>query len=122
MRTIFYISVYLLLLPTFLHAQSPVFSQFYAHRPSLNPAYVSAMSGVEITAGYRQQWGQIQQGVQTAFAAAAIRTCELPLGWGIYASDVHESFFNYRAAGSHLRHTRPGSTVFSTRRHRGANL
>lgn len=85
------------LLPiTYLGAQSPSFSQFYAHRPSLNPAYVSVTSGVELNAGYRRQWGQIQSGLNTAFAAASLRTCALPLGVGIYASDVGESYFNYR--------------------------
>lgn len=85
------------LLPAaFLSAQAPVFSQFYAHRPSLNPAYVSAQRGLECTAGYRRQWGQVQDGLQTAFAAVALRACRLPIGWGVYASDVREPFFNYR--------------------------
>lgn len=85
-----------LLSATYLGAQSPSFSQFYAHRPSLNPAYVSASSGLELNTGYRRQWGQIQGGLHTAFAAASLRTCALPLGFGIYASDVGESLFNYR--------------------------
>lgn len=85
-----------LLSTVFVAAQAPVFSQFYAHRPSLNPAYVSAMRGLELTAGYRRQWGQVQDGLQTAYAAAAVRTCRLPLGWGVYVSDVREPFFNYR--------------------------
>ncbi|MCB0523639.1 MAG: PorP/SprF family type IX secretion system membrane protein [Lewinellaceae bacterium] len=79
-----------------LGAQSPSFSQFYTHRPSLNPAYVSAGSGLELSAGYRRQWGQIQHGLNTGFAAASLRTCALPLGFGVYVSDVHETYFNYR--------------------------
>lgn len=85
-----------LLSTTNLGAQAPSFSQFYAHPPSLNPAYVSASPGVKLSTGYRRQWGQIQGGLQTAFAAASVRTCALPLGFGVYASDVGESYFNYR--------------------------
>lgn len=79
-----------------LSSQTTTFSQFYNLRTALNPAYVSAAEGVEVLAGYRRQWGQVQGGFQTAYAAAAVRSCHLPLAFGAYASDLHEPFFGYR--------------------------
>ncbi len=80
----------------FLPAQTTAFSQFYNLRTALNPAYVSTADGIEVTAGYRRQWGQVQDGFQTAYAAAALRSCHLPLAFGVYASDMHEPYFSYR--------------------------
>lgn len=96
MHNLYFLCVFALLPTTWLSGQSASFAQFYAHRPSLNPAYVSATAGLECSAGFRRQWGQIQDGLQTSFAAVSLRTCALPLGFGVYASDVRESFFNYR--------------------------
>ena len=96
MHNLYFLCVFALLPMTCLLGQSASFSQFYAHRPSLNPAYVSATTGMEFSAGFRRQWGQIQDGLQTSFAAASFRTCALPLGFGVYASDIRESYFNFR--------------------------
>ncbi len=77
-------------------AQNPSFSQFYAMPNTLNPAYVSAVRGVEVSAGYRRQWGQLQEGFTTKAATLALPTCRAPLAFGLYASDVGEPFFGYR--------------------------
>ncbi len=79
-----------------LPAQSPAFSQFFALPAIMNPAYVSAVRGVEASAGYRRQWGQLQEGFDTKSAAVAVRSCGAPLGFGIYASQVSEPFFGYQ--------------------------
>lgn len=79
-----------------LPAQSPTFSQFYALKNAMNPAYVSTVEGMEMTAGYRLQWGQLQEGFHTAFASVAVRSCQAPFAFGAYASNVQESFFGYR--------------------------
>lgn len=87
----------LAVLPFFpLRAQTPAFSQFYALPVLNNPAYVSAVRGIDLNAGYRRQWGRLQEGFQTAFASAALRACRTPLAFGLYAGEVREPFFGYR--------------------------
>ncbi|MDZ4682094.1 MAG: PorP/SprF family type IX secretion system membrane protein [Saprospiraceae bacterium] len=76
--------------------QALSFSQFYNLRTSLNPAYVSAVSGIEVVGGYRRQWSQVQEGVQTAYVSVAMHPCHLPFGLGLYAVDTREPFFGYR--------------------------
>jgi type IX secretion system PorP/SprF family membrane protein len=39
-----------------LEAQDPSFSQFYANRIYLNPAFAGAQEGISINAAYRNQW------------------------------------------------------------------
>lgn len=79
-----------------LPAQSPTFSQFYALKNAMNPAYVSTVQGLETAAGYRIQWGQLQEGFRTAFASVVVRSCQAPFAFGAYASNVQESFFGYK--------------------------
>lgn len=79
-----------------LPAQSPAFSQFFALPNTLNPAYVSVVRGAEAAAGYRRQWGQIQEGFNTKAATVAVRSCGAPLAFGAYVNEVSEPFFGYR--------------------------
>ncbi len=76
-------------------AQSPVFSQFYAFPTAMNPAYVSAIQGAEVSTGYRRQWGQLQTGLHTKALQAGIRTCNVPLAFGGYYTQVNETYFGY---------------------------
>ena len=79
-----------------LSGQSPTFSQFFGLPSAINPAYVSAVKGVEMSAGYRRQWGQVQEGFDTKFANVAIRSCNAPVAFGAFVSEVSEPFFGYR--------------------------
>lgn len=79
-----------------LPAQSPAFSQFFALPNTLNPAYVSAIRGAEASAGYRLQWGQVQEGFHTKAATVAVRSCGAPVAFGAYVNHVSEPFFGYR--------------------------
>lgn len=79
-----------------LLAQSPAFSQFFAFPAAMNPAYVSTVRGVEASAGYRRQWGQLQEGFNTKSAVVAVRSCGAPLGFGAYVNQVSEPFFGYQ--------------------------
>lgn len=78
-----------------LGAQAPSFSQFFSIPNMLNPGYVSVVQGVEISAGYRRQWGQLQEGFNTKAATVAVRSCGAPLAFGGYVKNVSEPFFGY---------------------------
>ena len=90
------------LLPAFLTAASVLsaqetnFTQFFNLRTALNPAYVSVPSGVELSLGYRRQWPGLQQGLQGAFAGAAIRQCGTSLAYGLTVAQLGEEVFGYR--------------------------
>lgn len=72
MRTSIYISFLLIFLPLIFQAQDPHFSQFYANRVYLNPAYAGFEQGFTTTVNYRNQWfripdnqGQLTDGFET---------------------------------------------------------
>jgi len=48
-----------------LQAQDPFFSQFYANRVYLNPAYAGLDGGTQLTLNYRDQWFGIPDGAST---------------------------------------------------------
>jgi type IX secretion system PorP/SprF family membrane protein len=50
-----------------LSAQDPFFSQFYANRVYLNPAYAGLDAGTQVTLNFRDQWFGIPDGAGTPF-------------------------------------------------------
>lgn len=50
-----------------LQAQDPFFSQFYANRVYLNPAYAGLDGGTQLTLNYRDQWFGLPDGASTPF-------------------------------------------------------
>lgn len=50
-----------------LKAQDPFFSQFYANRVYLNPAYAGLDAGTQLTLNYRDQWFGLPDGASTPF-------------------------------------------------------
>jgi type IX secretion system PorP/SprF family membrane protein len=96
MKKQYFILWHLLFYTFSLCGQSPVFSQFYGLPAAMNPAYVSTVKGLQFNAGYRRQWGQVQQGFDTRFVNVAVRSCQAPLAFGAYFSDVKEPFLGYR--------------------------
>jgi type IX secretion system PorP/SprF family membrane protein len=52
----FLLLLIVLCLPFFMMAQDPAFSQFYANRIYLNPAFAGAQEGISVNAAYRNQW------------------------------------------------------------------
>lgn len=101
------------LFPAYLCAQSATVSQFYAFPAGLNPAYVSATDGTALNAGYRRQWGAIQEGIDVKFAAVSTRLCKAPVGFGTFVSEAGESFYGYRRQEAGLQ-----AGVFTGRRDR----
>lgn len=53
--------------PGHLVAQDPYFSQFYANRVYLNPAYAGLDAGSQLTLNYRDQWFGLPDGGSTPF-------------------------------------------------------
>ncbi|MFT4762112.1 MAG: type IX secretion system PorP/SprF family membrane protein [Saprospiraceae bacterium] len=48
--------LFCLLTSFYSQAQDPAFSQFYANRIYLNPAFAGAQEGIKLTTSYRKQW------------------------------------------------------------------
>lgn len=58
----------LLFLPCFAYAQDAHFSQFYANRVYLNPAYAGFDEGTTVTLNYRNQWFGVPDGDLSTFS------------------------------------------------------
>lgn len=76
--------VFLLLLSS-AKAQDPSFSQFYAHRLYLNPAFTGTQSGLTIGTHYRNQWNYIPGGFTTYSVWADLQEPYISSGFGIIA-------------------------------------
>lgn len=57
----------LMLCPVIVQAQDPYFSQFYANRVYLNPAYAGFDPGTTLTLNYRDQWFGVPDGAISTF-------------------------------------------------------
>lgn len=56
-----------------LSAQDAAFSQFYANRVYLNPAFAGAQQGLTLSTSYRSQWSYVPGGFTTYSVAADIQ-------------------------------------------------
>ncbi|MFN0034570.1 MAG: PorP/SprF family type IX secretion system membrane protein [Saprospiraceae bacterium] len=83
-------SLLLLLLPGFVLAQDPIFSQFYANKPLLNPALTALDEGTTVTLNHRNQWYRIPGGFRTYVAAA-----EMQRVLCAKKGKLHPPFFNF---------------------------
>lgn len=63
-----------------LHAQDPIFSQFYATRTYLNPAYAGFDPGGNFSINYRDQWFGVPDGSGAPFSSS-YRTFNAMLDW-----------------------------------------
>jgi type IX secretion system PorP/SprF family membrane protein len=94
-----------------LLAQDPHFSQFYANRVYLNPAYAGLDAGTQLTLNYRDQWFGVPDGAGTPFSGGyrtynATLNQRLPCFAGIDRANVG-------LAGSFFR-DETGSAPFTT--------
>ncbi|MEO1436780.1 MAG: PorP/SprF family type IX secretion system membrane protein [Bacteroidota bacterium] len=67
------------------HAQDPSFSQFYANRIYLNPAFTGIDQGISLTTTYRNQWARVPGGFNTYFVSAEIQYPCLRSGFAVRA-------------------------------------
>jgi type IX secretion system PorP/SprF family membrane protein len=64
-------------------AQDPSFSQFYASRIYLNPAFTGIENGISFAGAYRMQWLNIDMGFKTYIASVEIQQPYLRSGFGL---------------------------------------
>ncbi|HKK74690.1 MAG TPA: PorP/SprF family type IX secretion system membrane protein [Saprospiraceae bacterium] len=65
-----YLSLLLIFVGSLTHAQDPGFSQFYANRVYLNPAYAGFDPGGTLIVNYRDQWFGLPDGDPTALTSS----------------------------------------------------
>ncbi len=97
----------LLLLVRQAMAQDPIFSQFYANKPLLNPALTALDEGTAITINYRNQWYQIPGGFQTYVVSAETQRLLCSRG------KLRQPFFNF-GYGLVALHDEEGEGVLQT--------
>jgi len=75
--------VLILLYSSSLQAQDPSFSQFYAARTYLNPAFTGIEPGVTISATMRDQWQGVGESFRTYYASVELQEPAFSSGIGI---------------------------------------
>lgn len=79
--------IYGLILSTgFIFAQDATFSQFYANRVYLNPAFAGSQQGLTLSTAYRTQWNYVPGGFTTYSVAADIQEPFLSSTFGVIAT------------------------------------
>lgn len=91
-------------------AQDPSFSQFYANRVYLNPAFVGLESGITFSATSRMQWLQTDGGFRTNNFTVETQLPYARLGLGLHLLSDTEGIANLRTrmAGAVMSYTIPG--------------
>lgn len=93
-----------------LHAQDPSFSQFYANRIYLNPAFTGIEPGVAVTGIGRVQWVRVDQGYRTFGFTAEMQLPVARVGLGLHLLSNTEGLGNLQTqqAGVAFSYTIPG--------------
>lgn len=79
----FYLGIFCILLSTVSFSQDPSFSQFYANRTYLNPAFTGLDNGVSVAAVSRLQWLAADRGFRTYGMSFEIKRPFINSGFGI---------------------------------------
>lgn len=100
----------ILLLPLLLTAQDPSFSQFYANRIYLNPAFTGIEGGIALSGSVRVQWVKVDKGFRTYDFAVETRLPHIGLGLGLHLLKNTEGLSNLSTtqAGLAVSYTIPG--------------
>ena len=93
-----------------LYAQDPAFSQFYANRIYLNPAFAGLESGVTLTSSARLQWLNVDRGYKTVDFSVDSQLPALRLGVGLHIlrDEAGLSNFTTTQIGGVFSYTIPG--------------
>ena len=78
-----YIGIFCVFLSTLCFSQDPSFSQFYANRTYLNPAFTGLDNGVSVAAVSRLQWLSADRGFRTYGMSFEIKRPFINSGFGI---------------------------------------
>lgn len=70
----------------YANAQDPGFSQFYANKLYLNPAFAGSQEGLTLSAAYRNQWSYVPGGFTTYAVSADIQEPFINSSFGFLAS------------------------------------
>ena len=91
-------------------AQDPSFSQFYANRVYLNPAFVGLESGLTVTGAARMQWLRVDRGFRTYGMTVETQMPVVRLGLGFHLLRNEEGIGNLTTnqVGLALSYTIPG--------------
>ena len=95
MKKIFFLFLTLLFFVEFIEAQDPVFSQFYANRSYLNPAFIGMNNGITATFSQREQWVKVPKRYTTSSATVEFKPCYWPmaLGFSLYRDSEGEGYY-----------------------------
>ncbi|MCB0582482.1 MAG: PorP/SprF family type IX secretion system membrane protein [Phaeodactylibacter sp.] len=109
-RAVAYVALTLLLLPFSGFSQDPSFSQFYANRIYLNPAFAGMEPGIGISGVARMQWARVDKGFRTYGFSADAQLPVARLGVGLHLLRDTEGIGNLtiNQAGLVLSYTIPG--------------
>ncbi len=90
--------------------QDPSFSQFYANRIYLNPAFAGLEPGIAVSGAARVQWSPVDGGFKTFNVAAEAQLPAVRLGLGLHLLSNTEGIgkLNTQQAGLVLSYTIPG--------------
>lgn len=94
---------------TFALAQDPIFSQFYANRLYLNPAYTGVEPGITGTVSARSNYTSVQGGYNTVYGSVDFQEPYLRSGFGlsVWRDAVSDaSFVTNNAAFNYAYHIR----------------
>ena len=80
---------------TFCNGQDPSFSQFYANRIYLNPAFTGIEQGISFAAVSRTQWAKVDEGFRTYTASAEFQKPFLRSGFGLNIYYDTEGIMNF---------------------------
>lgn len=100
----------LLFLPFSAFTQDPSFSQFYANRIYLNPAFAGMEPGIGVAGVARMQWAQVDKGFRTYGFSADAQLPAARVGLGLHLLRDNEGIGNLtiNQAGLVLSYTIPG--------------
>jgi type IX secretion system PorP/SprF family membrane protein len=85
----------LLLWSTLSFGQDASFSQFYASRMYLNPAFTGLEPGLCFNVASRLQWYKVDRGFRTVFASAELQEPFIRSGFGLTLLQSTEGLFNF---------------------------
>ena len=88
MKSILLTFVMLVLILSSVDAQDPAFSQFYANKLYLNPAFAGSQEGLTLSTAYRNQWSYVPGGFNTYAVSADIQEPYINSAFGFLASNV----------------------------------
>ncbi len=103
-KFLFRSTFFLILFSGFLQAQDPTFSQFFANRIQLNPAFTGLDRGITLSATGRSQWFALDKGYQLYNASVEWQEPVLNSGIGFNIYGSYDGLLNYNTTSVGLNY------------------